>query len=216
MRAKMANNKTSILLVDDQPGNLKVLLDLLKEQQFHVYIADSGERALSTLNNIEPDLILLDVMMPGMDGFETCKCIKGNDRFAPIPVIFMTALDDVEDKLAGFDAGGVDYITKPFQRVEVLARINTHVALRKKDQERDRLIAELKDALAQVKTLRGLLPVCAKCKKVRDDKGYWNQLDTYIEQHTDANVTHGLCPDCMDHLYGKQEWYKKGKKKGKF
>lgn len=212
----MTENETSVLLVDDQPGNLKVLLDLLKEQQFHIYIADSGERALSTLDNIEPDLILMDVMMPGMNGFETCKRIKADERWAPIPVIFMTALDDVEDKLAGFGVGGVDYITKPFQRVEVLARINTHIALRKKDQERERLITELKDALAQVKTLRGLLPVCAKCQKVRDDKGYWSRLETYLDKHTDANVSHGLCPDCMEALYGEQEWYKRGKKKGKF
>jgi CheY-like chemotaxis protein len=212
----MTENETSILLVDDRPGNLKVLLDLLKEQHFHVYIADSGERAVSTLENIEPDLILLDVMMPGMNGFETCRRIKSDERWAAIPVIFMTALDDVEDKLAGFDVGGVDYITKPFQRVEVLARINTHVALRKKDRERERLIAELKDALAEVKTLSGLLPVCAGCKKVRDDKGYWNQLETYLQNHTDANVSHGLCPDCMDKMYGGQQWYERGKKKGKF
>ncbi len=212
----MTKNETSILLVDDQPGNLKVLLDLLKEQQFHVFIADCGERALSTLNNIEPDLILLDVMMPGMNGFDTCKRIKADDRWAPIPVIFMTALDDVEDKLAGFGVGGVDYITKPFQRVEVLARINTHIALRKKDRERDRLIAELKDALAQVKTLSGLLPVCANCKKVRDDKGYWNQMETYIHTHTDAKVSHGLCPKCLEEMYAGQDWYEKGKKKGKF
>ena len=212
----MANKETSILLVDDQPGNLKVLLDLLKEQQFRIYIADSGERALSTLNNIEPDLILLDVMMPGMNGFETCKCIKADDRWATIPVIFMTALDDVEDKLAGFGVGGVDYITKPFQRVEVLARINTHIALRKKEREQEKLIIKLKDALAQVKTLSGLLPVCAKCKKVRDDKGYWNQLETYIQKHTDANVSHGLCPECMEEIYGGQDWYEKGKQKGKF
>lgn len=212
----MTKNEASILLVDDQPGNLKVLLEFLKEQQFHIYIADSGERALSILNKIEPDLILLDVMMPGMNGFETCKRIKENERRASIPVIFMTALDDVADKLAGFGAGGVDYITKPFQRVEVLARINTHVALRKKDQERNRLIAELKEALDQVKTLSGLLPVCAKCQKVRDDTGYWSRLETYISAHTDANVSHGLCPDCMEALYHGQAWYEKGKKKGKF
>jgi PAS domain S-box-containing protein len=84
------------------------------------------------------------------------------------------------------------------------------------EQEREQLIIELKDALARVKTLSGLLPICAKCKKVRDDSGYWRQLDTYIQQHTDANVSHGLCPDCMEELYGGQEWYERGKKKGKF
>lgn len=210
------DNEISVLLVDDQPGNLKVLLELLKEHRFRVYVADSGERALSTLDNIAPDLILLDVMMPGMNGFETCQRIRQNEKQATIPIIFMTALDDVEDKLAGFEAGGVDYITKPFQRVEVLARIKTHIALRKREQEKEQLIIELEKALAQVKTLRGLLPICCQCKKVRDDKGYWNQLDAYVERHTEANVTHGLCPDCMEKLYAGQEWYKRGKQKGKY
>jgi PAS domain S-box-containing protein len=84
------------------------------------------------------------------------------------------------------------------------------------EQEREKLIAELKEALEKVRTLSGLLPMCAKCKKVRDDSGYWNQLETYISQHTDANVTHGLCPDCMDSMYSGQEWYERGKKKGRF
>ena len=212
----MNESQASVLLVDDQPGNLKVLLDLLKEHGMRVYIANSGDRALATLNNIDPDLILLDVMMPGSNGFETCERIKQNETWAKIPIIFMTALDDVEDKLAGFEAGGVDYITKPFQRVEVLARINTHIALRQREQEKERLIIELEDALAQVKTLRGLLPICSQCKKVRDDTGYWNHLDAYLEKHTDANVTHGMCPDCMEKLYAGQEWYERGKKKGKF
>lgn len=212
----MNENETSVLLVDDQPGNLKVLLDLLKENRIHVYIADSGERALSTLENIEPDLILLDIMMPGLNGFETCKRIKKNDQWAAIPIIFMTALDDVEDKLTGFSVGGVDYITKPFQRVEVLARINTHITLRKKEQEQEKLIIKLKDSLAQVKTLRGLLPICAKCKKVRDDDGYWKKLEVYIHQHTDADVSHALCPNCLDELYGGQQWYEEAKRDGEF
>ena len=95
--------------------------------------------------------------------------------------------------------------------------LKKEIFLRKRiEADREQLIQDLKQALGDVKQLSGLLPVCASCKKIRDDQGYWNQLDTYIRQHTDANVTHGLCPDCMDKLYAGQEWYEKGKRKGKY
>ncbi|MCP4473194.1 MAG: response regulator transcription factor, partial [Gammaproteobacteria bacterium] len=103
------------------------------------------------LDKFFPDIILLDVMMPGLNGFETCKRIKKIEAVADIPIIFMTALDGIADKVAGFEAGGVDYITKPFQLIEVLARINTHLRLRKKE-------LELEKALGEVKRLSGILP----------------------------------------------------------
>nr|WP_319490391.1 response regulator [uncultured Desulfobacter sp.] len=193
-----------ILIVDDQPNNIKVLISFLKSQNFQTRIAESGERAMQLLDRFLPDLILLDVMMPGMNGFDTCTEIKADKKKADIPIIFMTALDNIEDKVQGFKAGGVDYITKPFDQTEMLARINTHIELRQKT-------IALETALAEIKTLSGLLPICASCKKIRDDKGYWNLLETYIEQHTQATFSHGVCPECMDKLYGKQDWYIKKK-----
>jgi DNA-binding response OmpR family regulator len=181
--------KDAILVVDDQPANLKVLLSFLQTHKFQIYVADSGLRALSILSKVVPDLVLLDVMMPDIDGFETCRRIKADQRLTGIPVVFMTALDSVEDKLAGFSAGGVDYITKPFQQVEVLARIRTHITLRKRERE-------LEQALAELKTLSGILPICACCKQIRDDQGYWQQVEDYISQHSQAMFSHGLCPDC--------------------
>ncbi|MCI5207685.1 MAG: response regulator [Candidatus Electrothrix sp. ATG2] len=124
--------KDIILIVDDQPINLKILLSFLQEQDFELRVLQSGVQALALLEEIIPDIILLDVMMPELDGFETCRRIKADERFVDIPVIFMTALDTVEDKVTGFKVGGVDYITKPFQQTEVLIRINTHINLRKK------------------------------------------------------------------------------------
>ena len=124
--------KDIILIVDDQPINLKILLSFLQKQDFELRILQSGVQALALLQEIIPDIILLDVMMPELDGFETCRRIKADERLVDIPVIFMTALDTVEDKVTGFKAGGVDYITKPFQQTEVLIRINTHINLRKK------------------------------------------------------------------------------------
>ncbi len=139
----MITEEATILVVDDQPANLKVLLSFLKDHCFQIRIAEDGERTLQVLENYQPDIILLDVMMPGMDGFETCRKIKENKNTANIPVIFMTALDNIEDKIAGFEAGGVDYITKPFQQIEVLTRINTHVRLRRKELELEKALDEV-------------------------------------------------------------------------
>ena len=124
---------STILLVDDQPNNIKVLLSFLKKHNFKIRVADSGERALQMLERFQPSIILMDVMMPRLDGFETCRRIKRNKMLHEIPVIFMTALDNVEDKVAGFEAGGVDYITKPFHQAEVFARVKLHIDLREKN-----------------------------------------------------------------------------------
>ncbi len=122
-------NQATILLVDDNTTNLNVLLDYLHEHAYNVLIALNGEQALQQIAHIRPDIILLDVMMPGIDGFETCRRLKADATSADIPVIFMTALTETVDKIAGFSAGGVDYITKPFQPEEVLARVKTHLTI---------------------------------------------------------------------------------------
>ncbi|MEB3355651.1 MAG: response regulator [Synechococcales bacterium] len=122
--------KSQLLIVDDHPTNIKVLSDLLIQQGFQVLIARDGENALQKLERITPDLILLDVLMPGIDGFETCRRLKDRPATQDIPVIFMTALADPVDKVKGLTMGAVDYITKPFQQEEVLARVSTHLRLR--------------------------------------------------------------------------------------
>ena len=118
-----------ILIVDDTPNNLKVLSSVLADAGFEVAIATSGEGALQQLEHTPISLILLDVMMPGIDGFETCRRIKANPKTQNIPVLFITALSEAIDKVQGFDMGAVDYITKPFQQGEVLARVRTHLKL---------------------------------------------------------------------------------------
>ncbi len=120
----------SILLVDDNLVNIKFFFDILQQSGFRVSIAKDGESALEKVQNIFPDLILLDVMMPGIDGFETCRRLKNDQRTKEIPVIFMTALSDLVDKVKGLKLGAVDYITKPIQHEEALARINVHLELR--------------------------------------------------------------------------------------
>jgi DNA-binding response OmpR family regulator/DNA-binding CsgD family transcriptional regulator len=119
-----------VLIIDDVPANLSVLRDLLKEAGFRVFVAESGESALEQAPFARPDLILVDVMMPGLDGFETCRRLKARPEFTDVPLFFMTALTETADKLRGFEAGAVDYIAKPFQPREVLARIEAHLEIR--------------------------------------------------------------------------------------
>lgn len=128
----MNNYQTdSILIVDDIPTNIKLLFELLNEFGFKVSVAKSGESALAKVQEALPSLILLDVMMPGIDGFETCSRLKANPKTKDIPIIFMTALSDTVDKVKGLKLGAVDYITKPIEHEEVLARINVHLELRR-------------------------------------------------------------------------------------
>ncbi|MCB0044110.1 MAG: hybrid sensor histidine kinase/response regulator [Caldilineaceae bacterium] len=133
--------KATILVVDDNSTNLRLLVDYLREQGHRMLVANSGERALTQLKRVRPDIILLDVMMPGIDGFETCRRMKTDRDIADIPVIFMTALNDTFHMLEGFEAGAVDYITKPFQQKEVSARVSTHLLLQRQRRELEQINA---------------------------------------------------------------------------
>jgi len=190
-----------ILIVDDIPENISALAIALESEGFDMRTASGGEQALQLVHNDSPDLILLDIKMNGMDGFETCLALKKNDATKDIPVIFLTVSKETEAVVRGFTCGGVDYISKPFRQEEVCARVRTHLHLRALTKEKEKLIVELQEALAKVKTLSGLLPICSSCKKIRDDNGYWNQIESYIRQHSEADFTHGICPTCAKMLY---------------
>ncbi len=126
---------STILIIDDQPANLKVLVDLLRQKNHTMLVAATGEQGLSIAQKQLPDLILLDVMMPGIDGFQVCTKLKSEEKTSKIPIIFLTALGDIEDKSRAFQAGGVDFIAKPFHEQEALLRVDTHLTLHKQQQE---------------------------------------------------------------------------------
>lgn len=150
--------KCNILIIDDNPTNLSILFEYLTNYGFKVFVALDGETAIRQIEYTQPDLILLDVMMPGIDGFETCRRLKSLPMIQDIPVIFLTALADTIDKITGFKIGAVDYITKPIQHEEVLSRIQTHLTIRnlqKKLQEKNKELALLNynlEALVEAKT----------------------------------------------------------------
>lgn len=177
----------SILIVDDEPKNIQLLGSLLREKGYQVEFALDGARALKWLETKPFDLILLDIMMPGMDGYEVCSLIKKQPGLKHIPVIFLTAKTETEDIVKGFEVGGEDYITKPFKTPELLARVKVRV---------------------EMKILRGLIPICAKCKSVRNDEQSWERIEAYIQNHSHALFTHSLCPKCSEEMYGNESWYK--------
>ncbi|MFU8768199.1 MAG: response regulator [Desulfotignum sp.] len=187
----MTKTQRLVLAVDDNPQNLQFLGKLLSDNGYEVAVAQSGQQALNFIRKNEPALILLDIMMPEMDGYTVCEKIKADLSTRHIPVIFLTAKTDTSDVVRGFEAGGVDYVTKPFNSAELLARVQTHV---------------------EVRILRGLLPICSRCKKIRDDQGFWERVESYFEAHSQVTFTHSICPDCLDVLYGDSDWYRKTKK----
>ena len=148
-------DSTKILVVDDTPANLEVVTETLSSEGHTTAAVTSGERAVKWLETYNADLILLDIQMPGIDGFETCQQIKANDKIADIPIIFITALSDIESIAKGFSLGAVDYISKPFQETELLARVNTHLKLQRMNQSLEQQVAkrtsELEEALNQLK-----------------------------------------------------------------
>ena len=157
----VSTNKATVLIVDDTPANISVLLESLNQEGLEVLVARDGESALEQASYARPDLILLDVMMPGLDGFETCRRLKVEQATRDIPVIFMTALAETGDKVRGFEVGAVDYVTKPFQQREVLARVATHLELAHLRRDLENRVAartaELESALAEVEKLKGRL-----------------------------------------------------------
>lgn len=155
----MKQDRQTILIVDDVPANIGVLVEFLEEKQFRVLVARDGEEALDRCRLVQPDLVLLDVMMPGIDGLETCRRLKQHSETVQIPVIFMTALTDSDNVVAAFEAGGVDYVTKPIRITEVLARIHTHLAVRamhKQLSDQNTLLQAANDRLLQSEKLASI------------------------------------------------------------
>ncbi|MDT7043128.1 sigma-54 dependent transcriptional regulator [Candidatus Nitronereus thalassa] len=157
----ISSHKPSILLVDDTPTNLEILVQVFDKQGYEVFVATDGLSAIEQVFSTQPDLILLDVMMPGLDGFETCQRLKADPATNDIPVIFMTALAETLDKVKGFQVGAVDYVTKPIQHEEVLARVTTHLKLRSLQRHLEQRVAErtaeLQTALSEVEQLKAQL-----------------------------------------------------------
>lgn len=203
----VSEEKSKILIVEDASVSVYFIKNALGDH-YVIRVTQSGEEALELTETFNPDLILLDVTLPGIDGFEVCRKISKDEKYADIPIIMVTASDDAEYVRTGIEAGAIDYVPKPFSEIELKARVESALKLRhyilmlkRANKEKAALIVKLETALSEIKTLSGLLPICSNCKKVRDDKGYWNEVETYLTKHVEVEFTHGICPGCRKQLY---------------
>ncbi len=188
-----------ILIAEDDSITLQKLKHLLTKWQYDVVTARDGSQAWNILQQPEtPRLVLVDWEMPGMNGLGLCTRARRQLRLTPLHLIMLTGYDSMTMITQGLDAGADDYITKPFDQEELRARVQAGARIVRLEMELAERITELQAALADVKQLRGLLPICCYCKKIRDDKNYWHEVETYISQHSEATFTHGICPKCYE------------------
>ena len=195
-----------VLVTDDDPEILLLTASVLTRAGYEVSEATSGKQCLHAVHTLRPDLVLLDVMLPDMTGVEVCRTIKADQDLRETFVILASGVRVSSDSQAeGLNIGADGYIVRPIPNKELIARVQSmerikraEDALREKEKQQQKLITELQEALAEIKTLKGFIPICASCKKIRDDEGYWDQLEAYLSKHTDAVFSHGFCPECAE------------------
>ncbi len=185
-----------ILVVDDSNLARTACGDLLMGAGYLVSFAGNGAEAIQIAMAQPFDLILLDIIMPSMDGIETCRRLKREEKLEPVPVIMTTAAEESTNLEKAFEAGAMDYITKPIRQFEILARLKSALLLKAREQELIRKNEELENAFKEIKVLQGFIPICAWCKKIRDLEGDWKKMETYIEKHSLAKFSHGICKEC--------------------
>ncbi|HLY61475.1 MAG TPA: response regulator [Terriglobia bacterium] len=190
-----------ILIAEDNEVSRRLLELYLIRWGYEVVTAIDGIEALHILGSENsPSIAILDWMMPGKDGLEVCRTIRQTQKLSPAYIILLTARNGKADIVQGLEAGADDYISKPFDREELLARVRVGVRLIELQRKLAERVDELSHALQQVKQLQGLLPICSYCKRVRDDNNYWQQVEKYISQHSEAQFSHCVCPDCFENV----------------
>ncbi|MFH1569868.1 MAG: response regulator [Gemmatimonadota bacterium] len=186
-----------ILIAEDEASSRFLLQRTLTQWGHQVVTAADGVAAWEALQQPDPPrLMVLDWMMPGLDGIEVCRRVRAAAGLRELYIIMITARDSEDDIVAGLNAGANDYLSKPLHRRELRARIDVGQRVLGLQAELAARVRELEAALDREQTLRGLLPICSYCKKVRDDHNYWQQVERYIEAHADVSFSHGICPDC--------------------
>jgi DNA-binding response OmpR family regulator len=192
---------TRILIAEDDAVSRRMLETTLAKWGYDVLSFSDGAAAWQALSQQEtPSLAILDWMMPEMDGTEICRRVRAESSQRPLYIILLTARGGKEDLVAGLEAGADDFITKPFDREELRARLQVGeriIALQRDLADR---VRELQEALGRVKVLQALLPICSYCKKIRNDKNYWQRVEDYISEHTDTRFSHGICPECYERI----------------
>lgn len=189
------------LVADDDPISAAVLTASLSAWRFEVTTVYDGNAAWAAMSGeTPPSIVVLDWMMPGVDGLTLCSRLRERDHAAPVYVILLTARDSPADVIAGLEAGADEYLVKPVNPNELRARVRTGMRILMLQRSLTAKVAALEEALASVKQLRGLLPICAYCRRVRSDGDYWQQIEAYVTEHSDAQFSHGICPACLERV----------------
>jgi DNA-binding response OmpR family regulator len=187
-----------ILIADDDPISRRLALHALSGCGAEVATAEDGHGAWKHIEErTHSTVLILDRMMPGIDGVDLCRRARLLPTFPPLYILMVTSAAETADVTAGLDAGADDYVVKPFKAAELKARTQVGMRIVALQESMARRLAELEQALASVKQLRGLLPMCSYCKKIRVDDKYWQQLEGYLTDHSDAEFSHGICPECF-------------------
>lgn len=188
-----------ILIADDEPVSRQVLDRILQKWGYETVVARNGEEAwVEIQQDNAPRLAILDWMMPGMNGIEICVRARRSPVLQSIYIILLTVRQDAGDIVQGLRAGADDYVVKPFDMEELHARLQVGMRIIRLQDALTARVADLEKALSKVQQLQGLLPICAYCKKIRDDKNYWQQVEAYISQVTNARFSHSICPECYE------------------
>lgn len=186
-----------ILIAEDDLTSRNILLAILKQFGYEVLAMENGREAWEALQRPDaPSLAILDWMMPKMKGPEVVRRVRGRPTDRPPYIIILTAKGEKADIITGLEAGANDYLAKPFDPDELRARIEVGKRMVELQAALADKVKELQKALDEVRTLSGLIPICAYCKKIRNDTGFWQQVEVYVRDHTAADFTHGICPEC--------------------
>ncbi len=188
-----------ILIAEDDYLVSEEISRVLKSKGYKsIEMADNGLEAVKLVCHTHPDVVLMDIQMPELDGLEAARQIQ---ECCPTPVIILTAHESKEFIDQASEAGVAAYLTKPPKPGEIESAITIALARHADLMELRRLNKELQKALSEINTLRGIIPICANCKRIRNDKGYWEKIESYISKHSDADFSHGICPECARKLY---------------
>lgn len=188
-----------VLIAEDDAVSRHILETFLHKWDYEVTTTTDGEDAWKVLKEPNaPSLVILDIMMPGIDGLEVCRRLRQSPASTPPYIILLTAIHGVREIVKGIEAGADDYLTKPYALDELRVRVQVGARIIELQTSLAERVQQLEAALAHVKQLQGILPMCSYCKKIRNDRNYWQHVESYVSEHSQAEFSHSICPSCYE------------------